>query len=91
MATSKTGESAKLPDDIVCPLVAAALKSNVTKYRGYVLDAYPTNFKQAVALFSKLDLGEDEEEAEVPEGEEDNRPRKLFDFCKDQKNVFSYK
>lgn len=77
----RKGNGAKLPLPIRTKLVKQRLLTNVCRYRGYVLEGYPTSYQEAEALFTELVPDEDaeppaeeeEEEAgeEPPEGEEE--------------------
>lgn len=63
----------KLPLKLRTKLVKAGLLSNVCRYRGYVLEGYPTTYAEAEALFMERILEEGEEpevEEEEEEGEE---------------------
>mmetsp|Transcript_11343 Transcript_11343/g.21401 ORF Transcript_11343/g.21401 Transcript_11343/m.21401 type:complete len:712 (-) Transcript_11343:225-2360(-) len=66
----KLAAGKKLPLQVRTKLVRNRLLSNVCRYRGYVLEGYPTTFAEAEALFmEKVKDGDEEEEA--PEAEED--------------------
>jgi len=61
---------AKLPLKMRTKLVHKRLMSNVCRFRGYILEGYPTTYEEAKALFTEKVLEEGEEE-EAPEEEED--------------------
>eukprot|EP00439_Symbiodinium_sp_Y106_P002602 s7660_g1.t1 len=62
--------SKKLPLQIRTKLVQSRLLSNVCRYRGYVLEGYPTTHAEAEALFlEQVKEGEEEEEEAVEVGE----------------------
>ncbi|CAJ1344461.1 unnamed protein product [Effrenium voratum] len=64
----------KLPLKLRTKLVQSRLLSNVCRYRGYILEGYPTSFAEAEALFMEKvrEEGEEEEaEAEAEEGEDE--------------------
>eukprot|EP00440_Ansanella_granifera_P008947 gb/GFBE01009696.1/.p1 GENE.gb/GFBE01009696.1/~~gb/GFBE01009696.1/.p1 ORF type:complete len:726 (+),score=256.90 gb/GFBE01009696.1/:1-2178(+) len=69
----------QLPLKVRTKLVRARLMSNVCRYRGYVLEGYPTTFAEAEALFmekileegEELEVEEEEQEEEGEEGEEE--------------------
>lgn len=63
--------SKKLPLQIRTKLVQSRLLSNVCRYRGYVLEGYPTTYAEAEALFlEQVKEGEDEEEEAVEEADD---------------------
>jgi len=72
---SKPG--AKLPLKLRTKLVKARLLSNICRYRGYLLEGYPTTYAEAEALFMERVLEEGEEpeveepDEEAEEGEEE--------------------
>lgn len=62
----------KLPLKLRTKLVQNRLLSNVCRYRGYILEGYPTTFAEAEALFmEKVREEGDEEEAEAEDGEDE--------------------
>eukprot|EP00930_Biecheleria_cincta_P082291 TRINITY_DN7204_c0_g1_i6.p1 TRINITY_DN7204_c0_g1~~TRINITY_DN7204_c0_g1_i6.p1 ORF type:complete len:723 (-),score=203.28 TRINITY_DN7204_c0_g1_i6:432-2600(-) len=69
----------KLPLKLRTKLVRSRLLSNVCRYRGYVLEGYPTTYAEAAALFMEKileegeepEVQEDEEEEEGEEGEDE--------------------
>ncbi|CAK9078873.1 Adenylate kinase 7 (AK 7) (ATP-AMP transphosphorylase 7) [Durusdinium trenchii] len=70
----------KLPLKLRTKLVQNRLLSNVCRYRGYILEGYPTTFAEAEALFMERvrEEGEEEEEAEAEEeGEEDGEEEEV--------------
>jgi len=66
--TKKPGS--KLPLKLRTKLVRSRLLSNVCRYRGYVLEGYPTTYAEAEALFMEK-IVEEGEEPEVEEEEEE--------------------
>ena len=69
----------RIPDDIIYKMLIDRLKENDCRNRGYVLDGYPRNFKDAQNIFLKRTPQYDEEgnlmevdEPELEEGEEKN-------------------
>jgi len=68
---------AELPLKQRIRLVKARLLSNVCRYRGYVLEGFPSTYEESEALFTELDLTEEEaaalaeEEAAAEEAEEE--------------------
>jgi adenylate kinase family enzyme len=66
----------RLPDDILYKLLRLALNENSCRNRGYILDGYPRNFKDACEVFLRRKKKFDEEgnpieedEPELEEGE----------------------
>ncbi|CAE8617758.1 unnamed protein product, partial [Polarella glacialis] len=66
---SKPG-GAKLPLQLRTKLVRTRLLSNICRYRGYVLEGYPTSYAEAEALFMEKVPEEGEEEQEAPDADE---------------------
>ncbi|CAE7454924.1 AK7 [Symbiodinium natans] len=65
--------SKKLPLQLRTKLVQSRLLSNVCRYRGYVLEGYPTTYAEAEALFmEQVKEGEEEEEEAVEEADADD-------------------
>lgn len=72
---NKLRKGGKLKLKIRTKLVRKALTSNVCRYRGYVLEGYPSTYEEAEALFTERVYGEDEEppaEEEEEEGEDED-------------------
>eukprot|EP00932_Pfiesteria_piscicida_P018795 SRR837773.5642.p1 GENE.SRR837773.5642~~SRR837773.5642.p1 ORF type:complete len:447 (-),score=187.20 SRR837773.5642:23-1174(-) len=67
----KLKPGAKLPLKLRSKLVHKRLTSNICRYRGYVLEGYPTTYEEANALFMEKVLEEGEEEEEVAEDEDE--------------------
>ena len=67
----------KLPLKLRTKLVQNRLLSNVCRYRGYILEGYPTTFAEAEALFMERvreegeEIEEEEAEAEAEDGEDE--------------------
>lgn len=74
----KEGKESRIPEDIINEAVRWRLNRNDCQNRGYVLDGYPKNYKQAYEVFvhtppapvKKAPTGDDEEEAPAEEEEE---------------------
>eukprot|EP00919_Chromeraceae_sp_WS-2016_P048247 GHVR01114309.1.p1 GENE.GHVR01114309.1~~GHVR01114309.1.p1 ORF type:complete len:512 (-),score=141.95 GHVR01114309.1:62-1597(-) len=64
----KKGETARLDNETIGAIVNKHLSTNICKYRGYVLDGYPRNFKEAETSFLKKKEVLDGEEGEEGEG-----------------------
>eukprot|EP00931_Biecheleriopsis_adriatica_P029026 TRINITY_DN17288_c0_g1_i1.p1 TRINITY_DN17288_c0_g1~~TRINITY_DN17288_c0_g1_i1.p1 ORF type:complete len:741 (+),score=241.48 TRINITY_DN17288_c0_g1_i1:185-2224(+) len=61
----------QLPLQVRTKLVRSRLLSNVCRYRGYVLEGYPTTYAEAEALFMEKVLEEGEEPEPAEEEEEE--------------------
>lgn len=66
---AKKPPGTKLPLKLRTKLIKSRLLSNVCRYRGYVLEGYPTCYEEAEALFMEL-VPVDGEEEKVEEEEE---------------------